>query len=273
MKVRRFFLCSHRSRFLEAVRLLVILAVAAMVVSQHAVAQQPAVPKLTLSQVEGLVSNHVPDSTMQTQIQRRGLAFAPTPAIVESLRLKGAGSQTLAAIETFIPNSSHTNSISSGSVAGVLPKNFPPPTGYVNDFAGVLSPDARSRLDRICSQLDSKAEAQIAVVTIHTLDGTDVADFAKELFNKWGIGHKGTNRGVLVLLAVNDRKYRITVGYGLESSLTDAKAAEIGREAAPLLHVNDYDRGVSLLVDQVAQFIADQFKVKLDDAPGQQQQR
>ena len=100
-----------------------------------------------------------------------------------------------------------------------------------------------------------------------------MADYAKDLFNKWGIGHKNTNRGVLVLLAVNDRKYRITVGYGLESSLTDAKAAEIGREAAPLLHVNDYNRGVSLLVDQVAQFIADQFKVKLDDAPGQQQQR
>ena len=92
MKVRQFFLCSHRSRFFEAVRLLVILAVVAMVVSQHAVSQQPAVPKLTLSQVEGLVSNHVQDSTMQTQIEKRGLAFAPTPAIVESLRAMGAGS-------------------------------------------------------------------------------------------------------------------------------------------------------------------------------------
>jgi len=273
MKVRWFFLCSHRSRFFEAVRLLVMLAVAAMVVSQHAVAQQPAVPKLTLSQVEGLVSNHVPDSTMQTQIQRRGLAFAPTPAIVESLRAKGAGPQTLAAIETFFPKVNLTDSKQSAPTVGVLPQNFPPPTGYVNDLAGVLSPDVRARLDRLCGQLDPQTEGGIAVVTIHTLNGADVADYAKELFNKWGIGHKNTNRGVLVLLAVNDRKYRITVGYGLESSLTDAKAAEIGREAAPLLHVNDYDRGVSLLVDQVAQFIADQFKVKLDDAPGQQQQR
>jgi uncharacterized protein len=134
--------------------------------------------------------------------------------------------------------------------------------------------NVRVRLDRFCSQLDqSQADAQIVVVTIRTLDGADVADFAKELFNKWGIGHKGSNRGVLVLLAVNDRKYRIAVGYGLENILTDAKAAEIGRGAAPLLHVNDYDGGVSLLVDQLAQFIADEAKVKLNDAPEQPQQR
>jgi len=193
---------------------------------------------------------------------------------VESLRSKGAGPQTLAAIEAFFPNPAPTDSKSSGPAAGVLPRNFPAPTGYVNDFAGVLSPDARTRLDRICSQLDrSQAAAQIAVVTIHTLDGADVADYAKELFNKWGIGHKGSNRGVLVLLAVNDRKYRITVGYGLENILADAKAAEIGRGAASLLHVNDYDRGVSSLVDQVAQVIADDAKVKLENAPGQLPQR
>jgi hypothetical protein len=253
---------------------LLLLPVIALILLPLQVSGQGAiVQKLTLSQVDGLVSNHVPDSTMHTEILRRGLAFTPDPGTVESLRAKGAGPQTLAAIETFFPNTTRTNSISTGSVAGVLPNNFPPPNGYVNDFAGVLSPDARSRLDRFCSQLDSQTEAVIAVVTIHTLDGADVADFAKELFNKWKIGHKGSNRGVLVLLAVNDHKYRIAVSYGLEGILTDAKAAEIGRAAAPLLHVNDYDRGVSLLVDQVAQVVADDAKVKLNDAAGQPQQR
>jgi len=88
---------------MKAVRLLALLVVGAMLCSQNASGQQAAVPKLTLAQVEDLVSHGVPDSTMSTQIQRRGLAFAPTPAIVESLRVKGAGSQTLAAIEALFP--------------------------------------------------------------------------------------------------------------------------------------------------------------------------
>jgi hypothetical protein len=83
--------------------LVVILALAVIFVPQDAVGQHPVVPKLTLSQVEQLVSSKVPDSTLSTQIQKRGLAFAPTPAIVESLRAKGAGSLTLAAIEEFFP--------------------------------------------------------------------------------------------------------------------------------------------------------------------------
>jgi hypothetical protein len=254
--------------------LLFLPVIALILLPLHGTGQGAIVQKLTLSQVEELVSHGVPDSTMHTEILRRGLVFTPDPGTVESLRAKGAGPQTLAAIETFFPKANLTDSKQSVPTVGVLPTNFPPPTGYVNDLAGVLSPDVRTQLDRFCNQLDhSQADAQIAVVTIHTLDGADVAGFAKELFNKWGIGHKGTNRGVLVLLAVNDHKYRIAVGTGLESILTDAKAAEIGRGAAPLLHVNDYDRGVSLLVDQLAQFIADEAKVKLNDAPVQPQQR
>jgi hypothetical protein len=253
--------------------LLFLPVIALILLPLHGTGQGAIVQKLTLSQVEELVSHGVPDSTMHTEILRRGLVFTPDPGTVESLRAKGAGPQTLAAIETFFPKANLTDSKQSVPTVGVLPTNFPPPTGYVNDLAGVLSPDVRARLDRLCGQLDSQTEAVIAVVTIHTLDGADVADFAKELTNKWKIGHKGSNRGVLVLLAVNDRKYRIAVGYGLESILTDAKAAEIGRGAAPLLHVNDYDHGVSLIVDQVAQVIADDAKVKLNDAAGQPQQR
>jgi hypothetical protein len=100
MKIRRFFPLLAPTLMLGTARLVVILALAVFLVSHSAAAQQPVVPKLTLSQVEGLVSNHVPDLTMQTQIQRRGLAFAPTPAIVESLRAKGAGPLTLAAISS-----------------------------------------------------------------------------------------------------------------------------------------------------------------------------
>jgi len=160
------------------------------------------------------------------------------------------------------------NSNQSVPSGDVLLKSLPKPTGYVNDFAHVLSPEAVARLDGICGQLDhSQASAQVAVVTIETLNGADIADFAKQLFNKWGIGPKASNRGVLVLLAVNDHKYRIATGYGLESILTDSKAAEIGRSAAPLLHVNDFDRGVTSIVTQVAQVIDNDAKMTLNTAP------
>jgi uncharacterized membrane protein YgcG len=151
-----------------------------------------------------------------------------------------------------------------------LLNSLPKPSDYVNDFAHVLSPAAVANLDRICIQLDhSKADAQVAVVTIDTLNGADIADFTKQLFNNWGIGHKGSNRGVAVLLAVKDRKYRITVGYGLESILTDTKAAEIGRTAAPLLHANDFDQGVISIVTQVAQVVTDDANAGLNPSAGQ----
>src|SRR5579871_2831818 len=91
------------------------------------------------------------------------------------------------------------------------------PRDYVSDFAHVLSPTAIARIDRLASQLDhSQANSQIAVVTVQTLDGEDVADWANELENKWKMGKKGSDKGVLILLAVKDHKRRIDVGYGLE---------------------------------------------------------
>lgn len=87
-----------------AARLLILLAITIILWPQNAAGQPPVVPKLTLSQVEQLVSHGVPDSTLSSQIQRRGLAFTPNPALVDSLRAKGAGPQTLAAIQACFPN-------------------------------------------------------------------------------------------------------------------------------------------------------------------------
>src|SRR5262249_46869787 len=100
--------------------------------------------------------------------------------------------------------------------ASVLPaervEDLPKPTGYVSDFARVLSPGAVARLDRICTFLDhSQANAQVAIVTVNTLEGEDAADYASRLEDKWHMGKKGSDRGVLVLLAVKDRKRRIDV--------------------------------------------------------------
>jgi uncharacterized protein len=149
-------------------------------------------------------------------------------------------------------------------------EDLPQPTDYVSDFAHVLSPEAIARLDRICDQLDhSQANAKVAVVTIHTLDGMDSADFSNSLEDHWKMGKKGSeNRMVLVLLAVDDHKRRIEVGYGLEGILNDAKLGDIGREMVPALRANDFDGAVTGAVGEVAQVIAADAKVTLtDDAP------
>lgn len=153
--------------------------------------------------------------------------------------------------------------------AGFVPaqavKDLPAPTDYVSDFAHVLSPEAVARLDSICSQLDhTAANAQIAVVTVKTLDGDDPADYANELEDKWKMGKKGSDRGVLVLVAVNDHKYRIDVGYGLEGILTDGDIGDIGRSMVPYLRSNDYDSAITLGVGEVAQVIAKDAHVTLN---------
>jgi uncharacterized protein len=145
-------------------------------------------------------------------------------------------------------------------------EDLPQPTDYVSDFAHVLSPEAIAHLDSLCTQLDhSSANAQIAVVTIHTLDGDDAADFATRLFSKMKLGQKGSDRGVLVFLAVDDRKRQIIVGYGLEGILPDGKVGDIGREMVPDLRANDFDGAVTLAVDEVAQVIAADANVTLSE--------
>ena len=106
------------------------------------------------------------------------------------------------------------------------------PSNYVNDFAGVLDPATVARLNNLCRQVDEKAHAQIAVVTVKSTDGQDIVSYAVALYQKWGIGAKGKDRGVLILLATQDRKYRTAVGYGLEPILPDGKVGGFGREAA-----------------------------------------
>ncbi len=101
------------------------------------------------------------------------------------------------------------------------------PTGYVNDFAGVLSQGTVAQLNDICRQLETKAQAQVAVVTIKSLDGADIFDYSVKLYQQWGIGQKGKDRGVLILLAVNDHKYYVNTGYGLEAILPDGKVGRL----------------------------------------------
>lgn len=153
-------------------------------------------------------------------------------------------------------------------------KDLPKPTDYVSDYAHVLSPEAVAKIDSLCAQLDhTKANAQVAVVTVKTLDGADSAQWANELEDQWKMGRKGSDRGVLVLLAVDDHKRRIEVGYGLEGILNDAKLGDIGRAMVPYLRAQDYDGAVLLAVGQVGQTIAADAGVTLTGQTVQPQRR
>jgi uncharacterized protein len=145
---------------------------------------------------------------------------------------------------------------------------LPDPSGYVNDFAGVLSQSTKANLESLCFQVDRQAHAQIAVVTIKTLDNDEPIDeFATALEEKWKVGKKGTDRGVLMVVVLNPRKYRIEVGYGLEGILNDAKVGDIGRTMVPSLSQGDYNTGITLGVQQIARIIAADAGVTLNVTP------
>jgi uncharacterized protein len=144
------------------------------------------------------------------------------------------------------------------------------PQGYVSDYAGVLSGTARSGLEALSAELDQKAHAQLALVTVKSLEGRPIEDFSIELATKWGIGTKAkkagdqtADRGVLLIIAVEDHRDRIEVGYGLEPIIPDGKAGGILRAMTPYLRNGDYDSALALGASSIASIIAEDAKISL----------
>lgn len=153
--------------------------------------------------------------------------------------------------------------------------SLPKPTDYVSDFAHVMSPEAIQKIDYVCGEVDHEAHAQIAVVTVKTLDGDDVSDYAVKVYQKWGLGAKKgqyQDRGILILIAVQDRKRFISTGYGLEGILPDGLVGQIGRQMVPMLRSNDFDGAMELAVGQISQIIASDAGVKLAPLGGMEAQ-
>lgn len=117
--------------------------------------------------------------------------------------------------------------------------------GFVNDLAGVLSGPARSEIENELRVFAANGNPQIVVATIPSLDGDQVEDYANRLFRQWGIGDKTKNNGVLFLIAPNDRKMRIEVGYGLEGALTDVETKRIQEDIVkPDFQKLNYENGI-----------------------------
>jgi uncharacterized protein len=129
--------------------------------------------------------------------------------------------------------------------SAVMAQSFPRPQGFVSDFAGLIDPTARAALESRLDKLSKETGAELAVVTVVSLDGDSIEDYAVRLFEDWGIGQKEANNGVLFITSLVDRKVRIEVGYGLEPVITDGRAGRIlDSKVLPSFREGDYSSGI-----------------------------
>jgi uncharacterized protein len=143
------------------------------------------------------------------------------------------------------------------------PTKLPQPTSYVSDFAGVVDADSKQQIEALCTEIWEKTQAKVVVVTIKSLDGDTIEDFTTKLEDKWKVGAKGTDKGIVMVLSLSPHKWRIEVGYGLEGILNDAKVGDIGRSVAPQLTQGQYGPAILSAVQQVGNVIAADANVTL----------
>lgn len=120
------------------------------------------------------------------------------------------------------------------------------PVGFVNDFANVMTEPAKASLEATLVQFNASTTNEVSVVTVSSLEGDYIENYAVHLFEEWGIGTEEKDNGVLLLLAIEDRAMRIEVGYGLEGALPDSVADSILRDMTPLLQSANYDGAITL---------------------------
>ena len=149
------------------------------------------------------------------------------------------------------------------------PEKLSRPQGYVSDFAGVISQQYKAKLERFISHVERKTTAEIAVVTIQSLDGEVIESYAVQLFEQWGFGKKGKDNGILLLVAPRERKMRIEVGYGLEGALPDGLAGEIrDRYLLPFFKQGNFEEGIWHGTVAIAAIIGKEYNVDVLSSEG-----
>jgi uncharacterized protein len=140
--------------------------------------------------------------------------------------------------------------------AAIAAPTFPPLTGRVVDAAGIIPADAAQQLTDKLAALEDKTTDQFVVATVKSLDGYDIQDYGYQLGRAWGIGQKGKNNGVILLIAPSEHKVGFEVGYGLEGTLTDALTQVIIQsDILPRFRANDYTGGIERAVDDTIQVL------------------
>ena len=137
----------------------------------------------------------------------------------------------------------------------------------MTDLAEVIDPATKAKIEALCTEVQQQTGAQIAVVTVHSFDGRSREDYAADLFKSLGVGSKKDSTGVLLLLAPEERQYKIEVGYGLEPVINDARAGDVGRAMVPGLKSGNYSAAVLAGVTLLAQLIAADKGVQLTGVP------
>jgi uncharacterized protein len=138
------------------------------------------------------------------------------------------------------------------TIATAFAINFPSLTGRVVDQANIIQSDIRVGLEQKLADLEDKSGIQLVVATVRSLEGQEIEPYANELFRKWALGEKKKNNGVLLLVAPNERRVRIEVGYGLEGTLTDALSKVIITNAmTPRFKAGNFSEGISRGVDDI----------------------
>lgn len=160
-----------------------------------------------------------------------------------------------------------------GLAAAEKVADLPVPTHYVNDFAGVLSPQGARQIEDLCLAVHRQANAEIAVVTIKQLeDGQSIEDFSAKLEEKWKLGKAGEDRSVLFLIVLKPHGLRMEIGYGLEGILNDAKVGAILDQVKPLATQGDFDQAALTGVQGLAKVIATDAGVTLQPIAHYQRQ-
>ncbi|MCW5981440.1 MAG: TPM domain-containing protein [Bryobacteraceae bacterium] len=144
------------------------------------------------------------------------------------------------------------------------------PQGYLSDFAGVVDGASRQSIEQYCSRVEASTGAQIALVTLNTLEGEPIEDVANQLFRAWGVGKKETNEGILLLLVIQDRRSRLEVGYGLEPIIPDGYAGSLLREMRPALREGRYAEAMAVAAQQIGDRIGEKKGVQVEALPRRQ---
>lgn len=144
---------------------------------------------------------------------------------------------------------------------------YPKPTNYkyINDYSGAINEGVKDYIVSVGKEIEDKTTAELVICLVDSLEGKSIDRYSNELFNKWGIGNKDSNNGLLILVAVNDRKWRVEVGKGLESKITDEYSSKVMNDIAkPFFKKKEYGEGLKRVYSIFAQDIAKKYSVSLN---------
>ncbi len=142
------------------------------------------------------------------------------------------------------------------------------PRNYVVDLAGIIGPAIEQKLNILLKGLEEKTGAQFLILTVNSLDGESIEEFSIALAERWKLGQKGKDNGVLLTVSLEDRKYRFEIGYGLEGLLPDSFVGTLGRRVlVPYFKRGDYSTGLYQAAVVIAQRIAESEGVSLTGIP------